>query len=101
MALIAHILGVSPLTSALVAGLGLALLSGVSDREMPSPEYVIPGFFVTCVGEASEPSREPPERACLLGDRRSPTGPTPSRDAGSAARSSGSSRPIQRPSPAA
>jgi hypothetical protein len=50
MALIARILGVSLLTSALVAGLGLALSKSVSDPAMPSSQYVIPVFILACVG---------------------------------------------------
>jgi hypothetical protein len=50
MALIARILGVSLLTSALVAGLGVALLRSVSHPAMPSSEYIIPGLFLACVG---------------------------------------------------
>ena len=50
MALIARILGVSLLTSALVAGLGLALLKSVSHHAMPSSEYIIPVLFLACVG---------------------------------------------------
>ena len=50
MAVIARILGVSLLTSALVAGLGLALLRSVSNPAMPSSEYIIPVFFLACVG---------------------------------------------------
>jgi hypothetical protein len=50
MALIARILGVSVLTSALVAGLGLELLKSVSHPGMPSSEYIIPVFILACVG---------------------------------------------------
>ena len=50
MALIARILGVSLLTSALVAGLGLALLKSASHPAMPSSDYIIPVFFLACVG---------------------------------------------------
>jgi hypothetical protein len=70
MALIARILGVSLLTSALVAGLGLALLKSashpveqaatlehdgaahtvVAESTMSSSEYIIPVFFLACVG---------------------------------------------------
>jgi hypothetical protein len=50
MALIARILGVSLLTSALVAELGLALLESVSHHAMPSSEYIIPVLFLACVG---------------------------------------------------
>ena len=52
MALIARLLGVSLLASALVAGLGLALLRSVSDHAVPSSEYVIPVLFLACVGGA-------------------------------------------------
>jgi hypothetical protein len=50
MALVARILGVSLLTSALVAGLGLTLLKSASQPAMPSSEYIIPVFFLACVG---------------------------------------------------
>ncbi len=50
MALIARILGVSLLTSALVAGLGLALLKSASHPATPSSEYIIPVLFLACVG---------------------------------------------------
>jgi hypothetical protein len=50
MALIVRILGVSLLTSVLVAGLGLALLQSVSRPAMPSSEYIIPVLFLACVG---------------------------------------------------
>ncbi len=50
MALIARILGVSLLTSALVAGLGLVLLRSASHHAVPSSEYVIPALFLACVG---------------------------------------------------
>jgi hypothetical protein len=50
MAMIARILGVSLLTSALVTGLGLALLLSVAPHAMPSSECIIPGFFLACVG---------------------------------------------------
>jgi hypothetical protein len=69
MALIARILGVSLLTSALVAGLGLALLRSASPPAMeaarvvgeagpgageavdrPLSDYIIPVFFLACVG---------------------------------------------------
>ena len=72
MALIARILGVSLLTSALVAGLGLALLKSVSRPRMeparavgeapadgpdaeeavdrPWSEYIVPVFLLSCVG---------------------------------------------------
>lgn len=50
MALIARILGVSLLTSALVAGLGLVLLRSASHRAIPSSEYILPGLFLACVG---------------------------------------------------
>ena len=50
MALIARILGVSLLTSALVAGLGLALLKSASHPGLSSSEYVIPVLFLACVG---------------------------------------------------
>jgi hypothetical protein len=50
MALIARILGVSLLTGALVAGLGLALLSSVSHHDATATEYVITAIFLACVG---------------------------------------------------
>ena len=50
MALIARILGVSLFTSALVAGLGLALLTPFARPDMPSSEYIIPVFFLAPVG---------------------------------------------------
>jgi hypothetical protein len=65
MALVARILGVSLLTSALVAGLGLALLSlvpgpdatrveqGVLFHErtpMPLGVYIVAAFILACVG---------------------------------------------------
>jgi hypothetical protein len=51
MALVARILGVSLLTSALVAGLGLALLRSVfRDYTPTTADYIIPGFFLACVG---------------------------------------------------
>jgi hypothetical protein len=50
MALIARILGVSLLTSGLVAVLGLALLGSATQTAVPSSEYIIPGFFLACVG---------------------------------------------------
>jgi hypothetical protein len=49
MTLIARILGVSLLTSALVAGLGSALLKSASPAS-PSSEYIIPVLFLACVG---------------------------------------------------
>jgi hypothetical protein len=50
MALIARILGVSLLTSALVVGLGLALLSSVLGPPKSASESIFPGFFLACVG---------------------------------------------------
>jgi hypothetical protein len=50
MALIARILGVSLLTSGLVAGLGLALHKSASHPGLSSSEYVIPVLFLACVG---------------------------------------------------
>jgi hypothetical protein len=50
MTLIARILGVSLLTSALVAGLGLALLTPFAPPDMSSSQYIFPGFFLACVG---------------------------------------------------
>ena len=48
MALIARILGVSLLTSGLVAGLGLALHKSASHPGFSSSEYVIPVLFLAC-----------------------------------------------------
>ena len=50
MSLIARILGVSLLTSALVAGFGLVLLQSVSDPALPSSAFIVPGFILACVG---------------------------------------------------
>jgi hypothetical protein len=50
MALIVRILGVSLLTSALVAGLGCALLTAATGHAAPSSEYIIPALFLACVG---------------------------------------------------
>jgi hypothetical protein len=50
MALIARILGVSLLTSALVAGLGLAVLNSASDPDLPSRAYIGPALILACVG---------------------------------------------------
>jgi hypothetical protein len=50
MALIARILGVSLLTSALVSVLGLSLLKSASHPALPSSEYIIPVFLLACVG---------------------------------------------------
>ena len=49
MALIARVLGVSLITSALVTGLGIVLLSA-SVHAAPSSEFIIPGLFLACVG---------------------------------------------------
>lgn len=51
MALIARVLGVSLLTSALVTGLGIVLLSAsVNSPPPPLSEVIIPGLFLACVG---------------------------------------------------
>jgi hypothetical protein len=62
MALIARILGVSLLTSALVAGVGVSLLKSVTEPTMPAsivgqPDHVMPErdytpavFILACVG---------------------------------------------------
>ena len=50
MALIARILGVSLIASALVAGVGFLLLKSASHPAMPASEYVIPVVFLACVG---------------------------------------------------
>jgi hypothetical protein len=49
MALIVRVLGVSLVTSALVTGLGIVLLSA-SVNSAPSSEFIIPGLFLACVG---------------------------------------------------
>jgi hypothetical protein len=50
MALIARVLGVSLLTSALVAGLGYALLTMATGGSAAPSEYIIPELFLACVG---------------------------------------------------
>lgn len=50
MALIARIFGVSLLTSALVAGLGYALLTMATGGAASPSEYIIPELFLACVG---------------------------------------------------
>ena len=50
MALIARILGVSLVTSALVGALGCALLSAATGYAPAPSEYVIPALFFACVG---------------------------------------------------
>ncbi len=49
MSLIGRILGVSLVTSALVAALGCALLS-LATGSAASSEYIIPALFLACVG---------------------------------------------------
>lgn len=62
MVLIARILGVSVITSALVAGVGVSLLKsvpeptrpasvvGLIDPVMPARDYIVPIFILACVG---------------------------------------------------
>ena len=50
MALIVRVLGVSLVTSALVAALGCALLSLASGYAPPSSAFIIPALFFACVG---------------------------------------------------
>ena len=50
MALIARVLGVSLVTSALVAALGCVLLGAATGQAAGSSEYIIPALFLACVG---------------------------------------------------
>jgi hypothetical protein len=50
MAVVARILGVSAFTSVAVSGVGLVLLRAAVSSATPGSEFIIPVFFLACVG---------------------------------------------------
>jgi hypothetical protein len=50
MQVVARILGVSLLTSALVTAIGLALIRAAAGAATPSSQYGFPAFILACLG---------------------------------------------------